>query len=52
MSKPSDKERETAICWAHYQGYRYQPVYFINDRWGGYWQTGGSLYGPYNFRVD
>jgi len=28
-----------------------EPVYFISDKWGGYWQT-SSEFGPYNFRLE
>ncbi len=41
--------RERAEEWAKQQGC-HGPVYRIEDRWGGYWQT-VSKFGIYNFRL-
>jgi hypothetical protein len=35
---------------AKVKGVATTPVYFVDDRWGGYWQC-GTAHGPYTFRL-
>ena len=49
MTKEADMSHHIAL-WIAWKAGSIGPVYFVSDKWGGYYQTETSV-GPYTFRA-